>query len=96
MLRNEKYLPLVAAVEAATGRRPHLSTVLRWAQQGSKGTVLESVILGGRRLTSIEAVKRFVAACSERAKAKTTPQITPKQSKAIAQRDAEKLARRLA
>jgi hypothetical protein len=95
VLENEKYLGLVRAVEAATGRRVHLSTALRWAMRGSKGIVLESVILGGRRLTSAEAVKRFVAACSERVQA-TTTQITPKQSRAIAQRDAEKLARRLA
>ena len=96
MLENEKHLPLVPAVEAVTGRRVHLCTVLRWAQQGSKGIILESVILGGRRLTSVESVRRFIQAGSERAKATTTPQITPRQAAAIAERDAKRLAKRLA
>ena len=96
MLENEKKLPLVPAVEAETGRRVHLCTALRWAQQGSKGIILESVFLGGRRLTSVEAVRRFVAACSERSGTKTTPTITPRQAAATAERAAAKLARRLA
>jgi hypothetical protein len=96
MLENEKKMPLVPAVEAETGRRVHLCTALRWAQRGSKGIILESVFLGGRRLTSVEAVRRFVAACSERAQAQSVPQITPRQAAAIAERDAKRLAKRLA
>ncbi len=67
MLENEKLLPLVDAVERATGQRPHLSTALRWATRGSKGIVLESVFLGGRRLTSEGAVHRFTRRCTEQA-----------------------------
>jgi hypothetical protein len=96
MLENEKLMPLVPAVEAVTGRRLHLSTPLRWAMRGAKGIILESVFLGGRRLTSTEAVRRFIQAGSERAKATTTPQITPRQAAAIAERDAKRLAKRLA
>lgn len=96
MLDGEKLLPLVEAVESETGRRVHLSTVLRWAMKGAKGLTLESVFLGGRRLTSTEAVRRFIQAGSERAKATTTPTITPRQAAAIAERDAKRLAKRLA
>jgi hypothetical protein len=60
MQECEKLFPLVKAVEDATGRRVHLSTVLRWAQRGSRGVRLESRVLGGRRLTSVESVHRFM------------------------------------
>lgn len=67
MIENEKLFPLVKAVEEATGRRVHLSTVLRWTQRGSKGVRLESRVLGGRRLTSVEAVRRFMNATTQAA-----------------------------
>lgn len=60
-----KLLPLVDAVEAATGRRPHPRTVLRWALKGINGVRLETVIFGGRRLCSAESVKCFVVATTE-------------------------------
>lgn len=53
--------PLADAVEAATGRRPHLSTALRWANQGRKGVRLKCWELGGRKLTTIQAVHDFMA-----------------------------------
>ena len=57
---NEVGLPLVDAVEAATQRRPHLSTVLRWAQRRNRyGIKLESWLIGGRRVTSVESVRRY-------------------------------------
>ena len=62
MQANEPLLPLVQAVENATGRRPHLSTVLRWCTRGVRGIQLESWMVGGRRLTSVQAVRRFVDA----------------------------------
>jgi len=62
MLHDENLFSLVDAVEKATGRRPHLSTVLRWASRGSEGIRLDTVLLGGRRLTSPEAVRRFAIA----------------------------------
>ncbi|MEZ6088236.1 MAG: DUF1580 domain-containing protein [Pirellulaceae bacterium] len=58
--RNEQALPLVDAIEAATGYRPHLSTCLRWCQRPNRyGIRLESWRIGGRRVTSIAAVQRY-------------------------------------
>lgn len=57
---SEPLLPLVIAIKQATGRQVHLSTALRWCQRGSRGVKLESKVLGGRRLCSVEAVHRFV------------------------------------
>ncbi len=61
-IQSEKLLPLCLAVYEATGTKPALSTVLRWATRGNSGIRLESRILGGRRLTSAEAVLRFMDA----------------------------------
>ena len=41
--------------------RPHVSTLHRWARRGVKGVRLDTVRIGGRRYTSIEAVQRFAA-----------------------------------
>lgn len=58
--QGETPMPLVKAIEAATGYRPHLSTALRWCQRENRnGVRLESWMLGGRRVTSVEAVHRF-------------------------------------
>ena len=58
-------LPLVEAVHSATGRKIHLSTVLRWCMAGRSGHRLESWILGGRRMTTTEAVIRFIDATTQ-------------------------------
>jgi Protein of unknown function (DUF1580) len=91
---DEKLLPLVDAVQAATGRRPHLSTVLRWCQRGCHGIRLESRMLGGRRLTSLDAVNRYVDAVTAFKDGSTSiPIETPKQAATRAKRSADKLAK---
>ena len=40
---------------------PHPSTLWRWYHQGVRGVKLEAVRLGGRLLTSQEALERFAA-----------------------------------
>ena len=52
------------------------ATMARWIQRGVRGSVLETVIIGGRRLTSREALQRFFA--SQNAD-KSAPSITPSQ-----------------
>jgi hypothetical protein len=42
--------------------RPALSTLWRWRTKGVRGVKLETALVGGRRVTSIEALERFVAA----------------------------------
>jgi len=60
MSSNEKLLSLPAAVEAATGQRPHPSTLHRWRLRGISGVRLETVRCGGKRLCSVESVRRFL------------------------------------
>lgn len=42
--------------------RVHISTVHRWRQRGARGAKLETLLVGGGRYTSIEALHRFFAA----------------------------------
>ena len=45
---------------AVNGRQPHASTVFRHALRGVDGVRLETIRVGGRLVTSIEAVARFI------------------------------------
>jgi hypothetical protein len=49
---------------AVNGRHPHPSTVFRHALQGVDGVRLDTVRVGGRLVTSTEAVRRFISAIS--------------------------------
>ncbi|MEQ8763210.1 MAG: DUF1580 domain-containing protein [Planctomycetota bacterium] len=40
-------------------KRPHTATVYRWTHQGLNGVLLESVQIGSKRYTSVEALQRF-------------------------------------
>ena len=42
--------------------RPHISTIWRWIQRGTRGHRLDTCYVGGRRYTSHEAVARFLSA----------------------------------
>ncbi|WP_461506906.1 DUF1580 domain-containing protein [Rhodopirellula baltica] len=60
---TDPLLPLLVAIERATGHRPHPSTPMRWCLKPNKhGNVLESWMIGGRRMTSVEAVRRYIDA----------------------------------
>lgn len=93
MLQDEQLFPLAEAVQRATGRRPHLSTCLRWATRGASGVRLETTMLGGRRLTSREAVVRFSQAVTS-AKSPSVPvqpMLTPTQRQRAADRYEQQL-----
>ena len=58
---NEIGLPLVKAVKKATGNQYDLSTVFRWSQRPNRhGVQMESWLEGGRRVTSVQAVRRYI------------------------------------
>jgi hypothetical protein len=89
----EEPLSLAAAAKlvppARRGKRCHLSTILRWIIKGSKapdGTVvrLEACRLGGRWLTSREALQRFSDQLTPRldAEALTVPRSPGKRRRA--------------
>ena len=45
-----------------TRRAPNRQTIWRWADSGLRGVQLETIMLGGCRYTSVEALQRFFAA----------------------------------
>lgn len=93
---TEKLLPLVEAVEQETGIRPHLTTCLRWCTRGSHGIKLQSWMLGGRRVTSREAVRRYIDSITEARDGKSVPLVeTPVQRDRAALRAAKELEARL-
>lgn len=71
-IAHEQLLSMLEAAKRVPGR-VHVSTVWRWSLRGVRGRVLETVIIGGRRYTSAEALERF-------AQQKGTPSIEPQLS----------------
>ena len=59
--------------------RPHLSTIHRWRLRGVYGVKLETVMVGGRRYTSREALQRFAAATTAAASGEPVPHRTNRQ-----------------
>ncbi len=72
-LSNER-LRLLAKASPDFPGRPHTSTLLRWALRGVKGIKLETVIVGGRRFTSLEAIQRFIERLSKSEAGENSPQ----------------------
>ena len=60
-----EFLSLTDAVFLVTGRRPNLSTSWRWSTKGCRGIRLETVIVGGKRLTTLEMVRAFIRATTD-------------------------------
>ena len=59
---NEQQIPINQAPKHIPGR-PDLSTVYRWLLRPIDP--LESFRVGSRRFTTIEAIRRFVARCTD-------------------------------
>jgi len=57
----EDMISLAEAARRLPGK-PHPATISRWQRHGLKGKKLETVVVGGRRYTSVEALSRFIDA----------------------------------
>ncbi len=83
---SESLLTLSAAARempnSRGGRGVNVSTLWRWVQRGSHGVRLESVMIGGIRYTSREALERFVAATTAAADGTAIPTRTSRQRQA--------------
>ena len=81
---TETLIPFNAAREAFPGgKRLALQTLHRWRLHGVRGTKLETILIGGSRFTSAEAIQRFIAAQNPAESAE--PAITGKQRATMAQ-----------
>ena len=64
--QSEALVPISEAPSLVPSR-PHVATIWRWVKRGCRGAKLETVLIGGRRFTSIEAIQRFFEATTEAA-----------------------------
>lgn len=68
-MRLEPLITLEDAAKLVPGFRANCCTsvgaVRRWALEGMRGVRLETVIAGGRRCTSREALQRFISGLTE-------------------------------
>jgi hypothetical protein len=75
---DEKLVSFADAAKLLPGR-PHISTWQRWRLRGVRGIRLETVLIGGRRYTSREALARFFDAVTVASEEKKPPVRTPTQ-----------------
>ncbi len=76
------------------GRKTHVATLHRWAKDGVRGVKLDSARLGGRLVTSDEALQRFSDALSQNPDASVPPvQSSAARTKAVerAERELDKI-----
>lgn len=57
---GDQLFPVATAAEKRTGQRPHPTTVCRWCGKGASGVVLPSVIVSGKRMTTLEAFGQWI------------------------------------
>jgi hypothetical protein len=58
---TEHLLSMTEAAKLLPGR-PNVATLWRWRTSGCRGHRLETLLFGGRRYTSREAIARFLSA----------------------------------
>jgi len=88
-IHSEHLLTLTEAAKTLPGRVA-LSTIWRWMQRGVRGVRLQTVLVGGLRYTSREALQRFVEATTAAADGQPIPARTSRQrQKAIEQAERE-------
>ncbi len=94
-IETENLLPLAKAAGMLPGRqgkRCHESTVLRWVLKGCNGVKLEAIRMGGRWLTSLQALQRFAQALTPN---QEEPPAKPPRSPASRQRASKRAAEQL-
>jgi len=68
-------LVLLADAPSEIPGPPSLSSIRRWSRHGVRGAKLETILVGGRRFTSLEAIERFLALTAQRATPHSAPAI---------------------
>jgi hypothetical protein len=82
-IHKEQLLTLEQAARSLPGRVA-TSTIWRWHRKGVRGARLETVVIGGKRLTSAQALERFAAASTAASESRST---TPHHATAPGERD---------
>ncbi len=97
MLTDERVVTFTEAAKLLpkmNGKRPHASSVWRWARKGVQGVRLESRRVGGRFVTSVEALERFTERLAaidlpDRSEPPSKPRTTRARALAVERAEAE-------
>jgi hypothetical protein len=92
-VEHEKTITLAEATKRLPGN-PNISTLWRWRLHGVRGIKLETILSGGKRYTSIEALRRFQERVTAAADGEPVRSETPRQRERAIDR-AEKRATEL-
>lgn len=86
-----------ADLEHRTGKRLNVATIYRWASRGIAGIQLETILVGGNRFTSAQALNRFFTQSTLAKQGKLSKATTEgiRRAKAIRQKQVEHRAKRL-
>jgi hypothetical protein len=85
-IRSEEIFSLTAATRLPcfrnrrAGKPINVSTLWRWATVGVRGIKLDTIMAGGSRSTSLEAIERFFQALTLRADTRENPVVPPRHS----------------
>ena len=77
-LSTETVFPVSEAPKHIPGR-PSQGSCWRWVLQGVGGIKLESILIGGKRFTSHEAIQRFVDRRTAASNGDSPPSLTSRQ-----------------
>ncbi len=88
---HEHLLSMTEAAKSLPGR-PNVATLWRWRTSGCRGVKLETVLSGGRRYTSVEALRRFQERVTEAADGPSIPSRTPRKREADISRAEKELS----
>lgn len=67
LLEGEQLMSIAKAAAEITGTRPHPTTCNRWVRKGVGGIVLPSLVIGGRRMTTVRAFREWINETTEAA-----------------------------
>lgn len=84
-IHREQMLTITSAARELPGK-PHVSTVWRWINRGVRGVTLDTILVGGIRYTSREALQRFCECITAAADGKPAPVRTSRQRQAAIDR----------
>ena len=90
-ISQETLISLAQAPKSLPGR-PHISTLSRWHTRGIRGICLETLVIGGKRYTSQQALQRFAEATTAAANAdlvSNSPSSSKARARSVAAAEAE-------
>jgi hypothetical protein len=100
-IRSEEIFSLTAATKLPcfrnrrAGKRINVSTLWRWATTGVRGVKLETIMAGGTRATSLEAIERFFEELTLQADGGQVPAPQPPSLTAARRKEIEAAEQRL-